>query len=166
MKKIIVIGPSGAGKSSFSRKLGNILNINVYHLDNLFWREDKSHISKDEFDNKLNNVLINDSWIIDGDYSRTYEIRMKSCDTIFFLDYSLDVCLNGVKERIGKKRVDIPWVEDEFDPEFREWIENWYINTFPITNELLNKYKNEKEIIIFKNREEANKYLELLNKGN
>lgn len=28
-----------------------------------------------------------DSWIIDGDYSRTYENRISACDTVFFLNY-------------------------------------------------------------------------------
>ena len=48
MKKIIVIGPSGAGKSHFSRALGEILNIDVIHLDNLFWNKDKTHIEREE----------------------------------------------------------------------------------------------------------------------
>lgn len=34
--------------------------------------------------------------VIDGDYSRTYEVQFKSCDTIIFLDYSFDDCMNGI----------------------------------------------------------------------
>ena len=84
MKKIIVIGPGGAGKSYFSKELSQILDIPVYHLDNIFWNKDKTHISREEFDLKLNEILKEESFIIDGDYSRTYEIRMKNSDTIFF----------------------------------------------------------------------------------
>ena len=36
MKKIIVIGPGGSGKSYFSKELSKILDIPVYHLDNIF----------------------------------------------------------------------------------------------------------------------------------
>ena len=85
MKKIIVIGPGGAGKSYFSKELSQILDIPAYHLDNIFWNEDKTHISKEEFDLKLNEILKNDKWIIDGDYSRTYELRMEKCDNILFI---------------------------------------------------------------------------------
>ena len=53
MKRIIIIGPSGAGKSTLSSKLGDILNIPVYHLDNIWWNSDKTHITRDEFDLKL-----------------------------------------------------------------------------------------------------------------
>ena len=158
MERIIVIGPSGAGKSTFSIKLHKKLNIPLFHLDNIFWKKDKTHISRDEFDIKLNEILNKEKWIIDGDYSRTYEIRMKYSDTIFFLNYDLETCLSGVDSRIGKVRVDIPWVEDEFDPEFKEFIINWYNDALPKILGLLEKYK-DKNIIIFKNRDEANNYL-------
>ena len=163
MNKIIVIGPSGSGKSEFSRKLNKILNIDIYHLDNIFWNSDKTHITREEFDIKLNDILSKDRWIIDGDYSRTYEIRFMNADTIFYLDYPLDVCLEGAKSRIGKKRDDLPWIEDEFTQEFKEWIINWHNTTKPIVEVLINKYK-DKNIIIFKNRDEANSYLKSLNK--
>ena len=164
MKKIVVLGPSGAGKSTFSRKLNSIINIPVYHLDNIFWKDDKTHIKREEFDSKLSEILNKEEWIIDGDYSRTYEIRIKNADTIFFLNYDLNTCLNGVEERIGKKREDIPWVENEFDPEFKNWIINWFNDTLPKLKELLIKYNN-KNIIIFNNRNEANDYLLLLKKN-
>ena len=163
MNKIIVIGPSGSGKSEFSRKLNKILNIDIYHLDNIFWNSDKTHITREEFDIKLNDILSKDRWIIDGDYSRTYEIRFMNADTIFYLDYPLDVCLEGAKSRIGKKRDDLPWIEDEFTQEFKEWIINWHNTTKPMVEVLINKYK-DKNIIIFKNRDEANSYLKSLNK--
>ena len=158
----MVVGPSGAGKSRFSRLLSSKLNINVYHLDNIFWNSDKTHIDRDLFDKRLNEILIKDKWIIDGDYSRTYEIRMKESDTIFFLDYPIEVCFDGVESRIGKERLDMPWVEDEFSLEFKEWIINWYKDAYIKLKDLLEKYKDIKNIIIFKSRDEANEYLNRL----
>ena len=164
MKRIIIIGPSGAGKSTLSSKLGDILNIPVYHLDNIWWNSDKTHITRDEFDLKLDSIIKDDKWIIDGDFSRTYEVRMEACDTIIFLDYSLDVCLSGVANRVGSIRSDIPWVEDELDSDFILWIKTWFKEGLPKTKELLEKYKDFKDIIVFHNRDEANKYLEDLKK--
>ena len=162
MKKIVIIGPSGSGKSTFARKLQRILNIELFPLDNIWWNKDKTHISRDEFDMKLANLLSLDAFIIEGDYSRTYQIRMEASDTIFFLDYPLEVCLSGVEERVGKKREDIPWVEEEFDPEFKKWIIDWFDITRPKAIDLINKYKTIKNVIVFHNRDEANAYLNAL----
>ena len=159
MKKIIVVGPSGSGKSEFSRKLKEKIGLPLYHLDNIWWNEDKTHITRECFDIKLNELLNKDEWIIDGDFSRTYEVRIKACDTIFFLNYPLDVCLKGVEARIGKERPDIPWIENKFDPDFKEWIINWYNNKLPLLTSLLEKYKNDKDIIVFKTRQEAQDYI-------
>ena len=65
--KIIVIGPGGAGKSYFSKELAKNTKLPLYHLDNIFWKEDKTHISREEFDEKLLEILEKDNWIIDGD---------------------------------------------------------------------------------------------------
>ena len=117
MRKVIVIGCPGAGKSTFARKLRNATNLPLYYLDMLWHKEDKTNISREEFDTKLKDVLKKDKWIIDGNYPRTLEMRLKECDTVFLLDYPLEVCLDGAKSRIGKKREDMPWVQSELDEE-------------------------------------------------
>ena len=164
MEKIIIIGPGGAGKSEMSRRLKDILNLPLYHLDNIFWKEDRTHITREEFDIKLNELLSKDRWIIDGDYSRTYETRIQKADTIIFLDYPLDVCLKGVESRIGKPREDIPWKEDIFDPEFKQWIIDWFKDTRPAVLSLLEKYKNTKNIVILHSREEGERFVNCLSR--
>ena len=84
-KKIIIIGCPGSGKSIFARRLHDVTGLPIYHLDNLFWKADRTHISRDEFDACLTEYMQGDSWIIDGDYSRTYEMRIAACDTVIFL---------------------------------------------------------------------------------
>ena len=123
--KIIVLGCPGSGKSTFSKKLQVMTGLPLIHLDNIWWKSDRSHISRDKFDQKLDEILQEDRWIVDGDYSRTYEVRFKSCDTVFFLDYSFDECMDVIKERVGKERTDIPWTEQELDTELVELVENY-----------------------------------------
>jgi len=38
MDKIVIIGSPGAGKSTLARDLGFLLQINVVHLDRIFWK--------------------------------------------------------------------------------------------------------------------------------
>lgn len=87
-------------------------------------------------------------------------MRLKFCDTVFLLDYPLEVCLAGAKDRVGKKREEMPWVEEELDEEFRQWIVDFPKEKLPQIYELLERYVDGKEIHIFHSREEANKYLE------
>ena len=111
MKKVIVIGCPGSGKSTFSRQLHNLTGLPLYHLDLLNWNEDKTTVAKEIFLKRLHNVLSEDSWIIDGNYNSSMDIRLNACDTVFFLDYPTDICLDGIKQRKGTKRSDMPWVE-------------------------------------------------------
>ena len=158
MRKVIVIGCPGAGKSTFARKLRDATHLPLYYLDMLWHKEDKTNISREEFDTKLNDIIKKDNWIIDGNYLRTLEMRLKECDTVFLLDYSLEVCLAGAKSRIGKKREDMPWVETELDEEFKQFIEDFSKSQLPQVYELLDKYSEKRNIIIFKSRVEAEKY--------
>ncbi|MBP5369660.1 MAG: hypothetical protein J6Z01_14545, partial [Bacteroidales bacterium] len=115
MKKVIIIGPSGSGKTTFAQMLHNATGLPLYHLDNIWWNADKTHISRPDFDLKLNDLLSLDSWIIDGDYSRTYEVRIAACDTVFFLDFDINICMQGLNQRLGKHRQDMPWIDYELD---------------------------------------------------
>lgn len=159
MKKVIIIGCSGAGKSTFARKLRDKTNLPLFYLDMIWHKPDKTHISREEFDEKLQEIIQQEEWIMDGNYGRTLEARMEACDTVFLLDVPLEVCLEGAHARIGKEREDMPWQATEIDEDFVQWIKDFPQNEMPLVRELVEKYKHEKEIIIFKSREEAEEYL-------
>ena len=158
MKKVIVIGCPGSGKSTVSRALHNKTGIPLYHLDMMYWNADKTTVEKSVFLERLSVVLEKDEWIIDGNYGSTMELRMAACDTVIFLDYPLDMCLDGINERRGKPRSDMPWIETEEDAEFIEFIKSYNEQQKPKVLELLEKY-SDKNIIVFKSREQANGFL-------
>lgn len=162
MKKIIVIGCPGSGKSYFSKKLKDILNYPIYHLDLIWNKLDKTTISREEFDSILNKIFLEDTWIMDGNYQRTLEMRINACDTIILLDFDLEVSLDGATSRVGQQRDDMPWKEESLSEEFKNKILSFREEKLPEIYKLLDKYKEDKEIIIFKNREESNNYLDSL----
>lgn len=162
MLKVIVIGCPGGGKSTFARRLKKITNLPLYHLDMLWHKPDKTNISKEEFDLKLEKILKNDKWIIDGNYQRTLEKRLKECDTVFLMDIPVEDCILGAKSRIGKKRKDLPYVEEKFDEEFHQSIIDFPKIKLPEIYRLLNKYQENKNVVIFKSRKEAENYLKML----
>lgn len=163
MLKVIIIGSPGSGKSVFSKKLKSITNLPLYHLDMIWHNLDKTTISKKEFDEKLNIILESDRWIIDGNYQRTLEKRLDKCDTVFLLDFPLEECILGAESRIGKKREDLPWIEEKFDEEFKQHIVDFPKNKLPQIYELLEKYRKNRNVIIFKTREEIDNFLKSFN---
>ena len=159
MKKVIVIGCAGSGKSTFSRALAKKTGLSIVHLDLLYWQTDGTVAPKEIFLNRLRAELKKEKWIIDGNYSSTMEERMSACDTVFFLDYPTEVCLDGVRERRGKPRADMPCVLSDDGEEFIDFIKQYRENNRPRVLELLEKY-NDKSIYVFTSRRQADEYLE------
>lgn len=163
MRRIIVIGCPGSGKSTFSKALHEITGIPLFHLDRMNWNPDGTTVDRSVFRKRLEQVLQEDQWILDGNYGSTMERRLQVCDTVFFLDYPLSVCLNGVLARRGKPRTDMPWIESpgEVDTAFLEFVKSYPTQSRPQVLALLRKY-SRKETHIFKSRDEGNIFLKHL----
>ena len=159
MKKVIIIGCPGSGKTTFAEKLHKKTGLPLYHLDAIWHKPDRTHISREDFDARMREIFAENEWIIDGNYSRTIEMRLMECDTVFLFDLPTEVCLQGATERLGKERYDIPWIDNELDSKLRQEIESFAEKKLPIVYNLLEKYRQNREIVIFKSREEADKYL-------
>ena len=165
MKKVIVIGCPGSGKTTFAEKLNRATGLSLYYLDAIWHKPDRTHISREEYDRRLAEILQTDAWIIDGNYSRTIEVRLKACDTVFLFDLPTEVCLQGAIARLGKARYDVPWIDKELDPKFKSEIESFSENVLPKIYELLEQYKDGKRIVVFHSREEAELFLETYTAG-
>ena len=157
-KRVAVIGCPGGGKSTFSRALRDRVDLPLYHLDVIYWRDDRTHLSKEEFYPLMQEIIARDEWIMDGNYGSTMEWRISACDLLIFLDYPAEVCLEGVRARRGQKRSDMPWVEEGDDQEFLEFIRAFETESRPRILELIGKYP-DKAVVTFRTREEAEGYL-------
>lgn len=156
--RILILGCPGSGKSTFARALGERTGLPVVHLDNIWWRADGTHVSREEFDRALAELLAGEKWIMDGDYSRTYEVRIRASDTLIFLDYPEDVCMAGIVGRVGEERPDMPWTESALDPELVAMVKNYARDNRPVLLDLLRRYA-DRQVLVFTDRTRADRWL-------
>lgn len=157
---MLVIGCPGAGKSTFARKLAALTALPLHYLDMIWHRPDRTTLSREEFDERLDEILLSDQWIIDGNYLRTLPQRLGECDTVFFFDLPTDVCLEGAISRLGKPREDMPWNDDMLDEEFRQWIINFNTEQRPVIELLLSDCI--RSVTVFKSRSDADRFINQL----
>lgn len=159
MKRVLIIGCPGSGKSTFARRLRDITGLPLYYLDMIYHKADGSVLTSVEFDARLSDILIRQSWIIDGNYMRTLSHRLMYCDTVFWLDYPIEVCLSGIADRRGKRREDMPCVKPERD--LTEYIKEFAEAVRPEIEKLFINAEG-KHKVRFSSRDEADKFLETL----
>src|ERR1700684_1659738 len=92
-QKIILLGSGGAGKSALAHTLGEVMNLPVYHLDALFWSEGWVQPDKEDWIKTQEKLCAQETWILDGNYGGTLDLRFAAADTIIFLDLSRWLCL-------------------------------------------------------------------------
>jgi adenylate kinase family enzyme len=112
MQRIIVIGSPGSGKSTFSQRLGAALGRPVIHLDAVFWRPGwVEPASRREWAGQLLDLIQGPTWIMDGNYGGTLELRLGAADTVIMLDLPAPLCTWRVLRRRvqyhGRSRPDI-----------------------------------------------------------
>ena len=133
MKRVLIVGNSGGGKSTLARRLGDQLGLPVIHLDVLFWKP--GWVESDDTDFRANIALAlqQPTWVCDGDFSSSLDLRAPLADTIIWIDQPRWLCLIRAIWRIMKyRRENRPDMADgcreTFDLQFYSYIWSWNRN--------------------------------------
>lgn len=137
-KKVAVIGSPGAGKSTLSRHLGARLGLPVIHLDGAYWHPGWVETPRDEWEQTVRALTLGETWIIDGNYGGTMDIRLAAADTIIYLDFPRRLCAWRVLKRgfqhRGRTRPDMgPGCREKIDWKFVLWVWNYPARSRPDT---------------------------------
>lgn len=168
MSRIMIIGCGGSGKSTFAQKLHALSGIRLIHLDKHFWKPNWVESDKVEWQEKVEELSDAESWIIDGNYGGTMDIRFNKADIVIFLDRSRWLCLYRVIKRVvinyGRRRKDMAeGCKERFSWAFMKYVYQYNETRKPRIIDKLNQLKDTKEVIILNNNREVKNYLKRLN---
>jgi len=87
--RIHITGNAGSGKTTLARELGELLDIKVYGLDKIVWKENWIATPGEERCLLEKDLASRPVWIIEGVSS----IVRKSADIVIFLDMPRHICI-------------------------------------------------------------------------
>ncbi|TVR76188.1 MAG: hypothetical protein EA415_01605 [Sphaerobacteraceae bacterium] len=161
MRRIVVIGIPGAGKSTFARKLGDQLDLPVHHLDRYFWNPGWKASSREVFNERLQELLKTDRWIVDGNYRRTIPLRLEYADTAILLDVPRRTAMRRVFKRIvtyrdgGRPDMAENCPERWFDRDFISYIWRYHRDVHPEVLEYLAEFESTGRTVVRLNGDRA-----------
>jgi adenylate kinase family enzyme len=132
-KRICIIGCSNSGKSTLADSLSSKLNIPVHHLDqyaylaNSKWKRQSDEILV----TKHNEIINQDSWVIDGNYNICMAPRFDLASSIIWLDPSVSSSVFRYVLRSIKNDPNRPGRLAGARREFSFWLIKWIIFNYP-----------------------------------
>lgn len=170
VKKIAIIGSGASGKSTLSKELSEIYKLPIYHLDIYFWKPDWIPIEKEKWIKLVEELVAKQEWIIDGNYQRTMDIRLKKADMVIFLDFTSYLCIfRALKRRIqnhGRTRIDMgEGCKEKVDYIFLKWIWNFRRDKRPGILIKLKNLSDHQKVHIYKSPKELRAFISQIRKG-
>lgn len=98
--RIMIFGIPGGGKSTFAVELGRQLHLSVFHLDKYFFTKNWQERNYDEFLHIQKKIIAKDEWIIDGNATRSLEMRFSRADVILYFRFNRLLCLWRIFKRL------------------------------------------------------------------
>lgn len=170
-QKIAIIGCAGSGKTYLTFKLAEKLHLPIYHLDQYAWKPNWERVDFEELKKIHHELCKKDAWIMEGIYFKLLYERVQAADVVIFLDIPRSVCLWNVIKRslLNSGKV----IEGNLQGcaqnifsfkflEFLQWIWSFDRKHRPDILDILQDFKQSKQIYVIKSRQEMNKLKEQL----
>ncbi|MDQ4075200.1 MAG: adenylate kinase [Chloroflexota bacterium] len=108
-QRIVVIGTSGSGKTTLAQKLSHCLDLPHVELDALHWEPDWQMAPIEQFRQRVRRAVADESWVVDGNYSKVRDVIWSRADMVVWLDYPLTVILRRL---LGRSLRRVIWQEE------------------------------------------------------
>lgn len=157
-----MLGPCGSGKTWFSRELSRILDLPAVHLDANFWHPGWISTPQPEWRRVVSSLIEQHSWIMDGTYESTLDLRIPAAEAIIMVYRTRWSCLWGVVRRSlfyrNKPRPDAP-PDQPIDLPYLRYIWRYPVKTDPLVNALIQKHNPQIPVIRLGSRKDVIAFL-------
>jgi adenylate kinase family enzyme len=159
MQRILVIGSPGAGKSTLATRLAGRLGLPQIHLDREYFGPGWTVPTRDAWRETVRALAARPSWIMDGNYASTFDIRVPRATAVVWLDLPRWQCALSVLWRVarnyGRPRPDLGVAGPErFDPSFMRWIWSYPDKMRPKTARMLERLRPDQRVYVLRSRSE------------
>jgi adenylate kinase family enzyme len=162
-KRILVLGCSGSGKSTLARCLGSILGIELIHLDAHFWQTGWVPTAEPAWRARVASLTARESWIMDGTYERSLDLRIPAADTIIVVESTRLACLwRVVKRKItidDLRRPDAP-PGQPLDRAFLRYIWQYPAVTRPLVYRLIQEHGSHTRLIVLSSPRDVSHFVQ------
>lgn len=157
MQRILVIGSPGAGKSTLAQRLSERLNLPLIHLDREYFGPGWTMPPRSEWRERVKALADRPEWVMDGNYSSTFDIRVPRATDIVWLDLPRWRCMLAVLWRVaknyGRTRPDLGTAGPErFDWSFMRWIWSYPQKMRPKTARMLERLRPDQRAFVIHSR--------------
>lgn len=101
--RIMIFGRPGSGKSTFALKLSKITGLPLYHLDKYFFESNWVERDYNEFLEIQQSLVNQDKRIIDGNSTKSFEMRYAKADLAIYFNYPRSICYWWIFKRLFSK---------------------------------------------------------------
>ena len=99
MQRIYILGSSGSGKTTLAKSLAQKFNLNRTELDSLYHQSKWTQLDVSNFRAQVQEIVLQENWVIDGNYSVVRDLVLNRCDTIVCMDYSRSFVMRRLLRR-------------------------------------------------------------------
>ena len=103
--RIVVIGTTGSGKTTLARQLAILRGCRHIELDALHWEPGWEAAPLAVFRARVATAIRAEHWVLDGNYSKTYDLVWGRATAVVWLDYSLAVILRRLARRTLRRLI-------------------------------------------------------------